>query len=459
MSRLMLRLFIVPPAFYNKYIEQFYIFFQGILLFQAFFLLILYFITNRKDVFCYTIFLFLSVAYFFLNAPYTFFGINEEGFFNTALYRNTNIPLIIITNLFYILFIKYFFAGNYKDKMIGKILNCIFGAAPLLVALFFILRYLEWETQALFYIINFLSAIVGLYYIIVVARYRLPNSGWVAWGMFFNIIGLATTILMIVLERNGRHNVITVGYPLMFMRVGILADMFLYQAAIIKKWNLQEKQFAVEKIDAQLEVEKFRNKMSRDLHDDLGATLSGISLYSHLAKTQLQSGNFTGVENALTVMQGSSAQMVNKLNDIIWFIHTDKSSLPGLIQRLEEYAGNMAAAKNMEVKVTIAEAALQLQLTMEHRRSIYLFCKEAINNAVKYSGGTMVNFTVLEKNGGIEFMIADNGKGLDVGQTSEGNGLKNMQQRADEVGAEFFIQTEKNKGCTVSLQFKTQRLL
>ena len=98
-----------------------------------------------------------------------------------------------------------------------------------------------------------------------------------------------------------------------------------------------------------------RLRISRELHDEVGATLSGIAMYSHLTKEQIKQSNTIEVEKSLNIMQQSAGEMVNKLNDIVWLVNPDQDSLQKLIQRLEEYARDMAAIKNMQVKVNVPE--------------------------------------------------------------------------------------------------------
>jgi two-component system, NarL family, sensor histidine kinase UhpB len=197
-----------------------------------------------------------------------------------------------------------------------------------------------------------------------------------------------------------------------------------------------------------------RLRISRELHDEVGATLSGVSMYSHLTKTQLQSSDLAGVENSLNVMQESSAQMVNKLNDIVWLMNPDQDSLQKLIQRLEEYARNMASVKNMEVKIHIPLHLNEHLLPIEKRRNIYLFCKEAINNAVKYSGGTMLELSITEKENKLEFKVSDDGKGFDAEIVRRGNGLNNLRQRAEEMNANYIVQSVPGQGTVLILKFK-----
>jgi len=206
------------------------------------------------------------------------------------------------------------------------------------------------------------------------------------------------------------------------------------------------------KLQKQQAVLNERLRISSELHDEVGATLSGIAMYSHLTKEQLKTGQIAEIEKSLNVMQQSSVQMVDKLNDIVWLINPEQDSLEKLIERLEEYATEMAAIKNMNVKVSVPDKIADIHLPVENRRNIYLFCKEAINNAVKYSNATQLELTVKEIDGKLEFSVSDNGKGFDAVMVRRGNGLENMQKRADEIGAKLVLQSKANEGASVSLR-------
>ncbi|HRH47215.1 MAG TPA: tetratricopeptide repeat protein [Panacibacter sp.] len=197
-----------------------------------------------------------------------------------------------------------------------------------------------------------------------------------------------------------------------------------------------------------------RLRISRELHDEVGATLSGIAMYSHLTKAQIKNANTAEVEKSLNIMQESAGEMVNKLNDIVWLVNPDQDSLQKLIQRLEDYARDMAAIKNIHVKVNTPENLHKHSLPMECRRNIYLFCKEAINNAVKYSNGTLLELNIKEAGNLLEFSLSDNGKGFDVVTVRRGNGLENMQKRADEIGAKLTLESNQDAGSLVSMQIK-----
>ena len=197
-----------------------------------------------------------------------------------------------------------------------------------------------------------------------------------------------------------------------------------------------------------------RLRISSELHDEIGATLSGIAMYSHLAKEQIKTTQKTEVEKSLTVMQQSAGEMINKLNDIVWLVNSEQDTLQKLVERLEEYATNMAPIKNMGVKFIIPADIADINLPVEHRRNIYLFCKEAINNAVKYSGSNLLTVAVKKNDHQLEFSVGDNGKGFNPAFIKKGNGLDNMQQRADEIGAKFTLRSIEGEGSVVSMELK-----
>lgn len=438
----------------NRALEIFYLFFQGILSFQILFFGVLYFITRRVDILYYSLFLFFAAAYFFINAPYTFFGIPEDTVWNSIWYDYVNTPIIIIENLFYLLFLKSFFEDIVKDKMVTLVFRFILLLIPLMLALFILLTALQMNKQFIFYTVKLISVVPALAVAYIILQRKLPFSSIVAKGLLCTIIGTCITVGMIVLRNLGVHHLFTDGYPLFFIRLGILGDMIFFMAAILKKWHFQEKQLAVEQLQSQLEVEKLRNKISGELHDDLGATLSGINMYSYMVNDLLVDCKYEQAKQSVNIIQKSVNQMVFNLNDLVWAIKPNEDTFQKLIERLEDYASEMASVKDIKINITLTDAIDQLQLPVESKRNIYLICKEAINNAVKYSSATLLELTVKEINGKLEFKVSDNGKGFDLTSVKRGNGLLNMQKRADEIGAILKVYSNKNEGTSVMLQYK-----
>lgn len=205
------------------------------------------------------------------------------------------------------------------------------------------------------------------------------------------------------------------------------------------------------KLHSQAELLLQRQQISRDLHDEIGATLSGIAMYSHLAREQLKKSQPDAIENSLGIIQNHAGEMVNKLNDIIWLVNPGQDSLKKLLHRLEDYAVQMAAVKNIRVKSNFNGQQAENILPPETRRNIYLLFKEAINNAVKYSNATMLEFSFNDRKDNLEIILKDNGIGFTDDSIIKGNGLVNMEQRASTINAAFHVTVSPGNGTAVSL--------
>jgi signal transduction histidine kinase len=230
--------------------------------------------------------------------------------------------------------------------------------------------------------------------------------------------------------------------------------MFFYQLALLEKWHYQEKQLAVEKLHSQLEVEKLRNKISAELHDDIGSTLSGISMYSHMADGLLQNSDYSKAKDAVSVIQKSANDIVHRLGDLVWAINPEKDSMAIMLERIEKYGIEMCDAKDMKFQCIVNLAGAFDEPGMEVRQHLLMLVKEAINNAVKYSEATVVKFEATVIEGILQVSVSDNGNGFDTSNTVSGNGLGNMAKRAQAIGAALFIESTKAVGTTVKLKIK-----
>jgi len=218
--------------------------------------------------------------------------------------------------------------------------------------------------------------------------------------------------------------------------------------------SIEEKYQLSKKIERQEALLNERLRISRELHDDIGATLSGIVLYSHLAEDQIKAQHTYEVEQSLNTIQQSANDMVNRLSDIVWSVNPEHNSLKNLLQKLEEYASDMARTKDIKVQVIAPEFLSELQLPVETLHNTYFLCKEAINNAVKYSNASLLQLSMHRFDHTIELGIKDNGEGFDVAKVKKGNGLMNMQKRADEIGAKLCLESAPQQGTVISLQYK-----
>lgn len=231
----------------------------------------------------------------------------------------------------------------------------------------------------------------------------------------------------------------------------MLIDILLFQLALLKRWNEQEKQLAVEKLQSQLEIELVRNKISGQLHDDIGSTLSGVSMYSYMAGTQLQNGEHGNLKTTLHTIQENVSEVVNKLGDLVWSVKPGQPSVEVVMEKATQYASDMCRAKNISFTANIP-ALSNVNLSQEKCYHIYLCIKEAVNNAVKHSDAKLIELNVKRENAGIEISLTDNGNGFDQENVKHGNGLNNMQQRAKEMNFLFLITSKPGDGTIVMIK-------
>jgi len=204
-------------------------------------------------------------------------------------------------------------------------------------------------------------------------------------------------------------------------------------------WNYRTRQ--------QLKLQTLRNKIASDLHDDVGSTLSSISIFSQMAQEQSKE-----VIPLLETIQESSHKMLDAMADIVWTIKPENDQFEKIILRMKSFAYELLGAKNIDFEFIAEDEVSKMKLPMEVRKNLYLIFKEATNNMVKYAQANKAMFAIRGEKNNLVMMIKDNGKGFDINKSSEGNGLKNMKRRANEIGADLVIDSHPGNGTTIQLR-------
>lgn len=198
------------------------------------------------------------------------------------------------------------------------------------------------------------------------------------------------------------------------------------------------------------QMEAIRYRISRDLHDDIGSALSSIRILSGQRKTTEEQN-----KESLQRINRSSQQMLDNMDDIIWAIQPENDMGEQLLIRMREFASEVVEAAGMRCHMQLDARIEQRHFGLNQKRNVYLIFKEAVNNAVKYSNGDEVSIRFhLVTTSKLELEVKDNGVGFEVTESSQGNGLRNMQRRADELNGVLKIVTTKDQGTTIHLQFE-----
>ncbi len=192
------------------------------------------------------------------------------------------------------------------------------------------------------------------------------------------------------------------------------------------------------RINQLLELQKMRNKIARDLHDDIGSTLGSISFLSEAARQQLQQNNPPGAEKMLAKIGDNSREMVENMSDIVWSVNPKNDSARFLIDRMRVFADDLVASSGLQLRFEFDKDVEDIKLTMEQRKNIFLIFKESVYNSGKYSGGKNLLISMRKNVGKLMLLIKDDGTGFDVNnyKSKNGNGIHNMRLRAEEIGSQ-----------------------
>jgi len=201
-----------------------------------------------------------------------------------------------------------------------------------------------------------------------------------------------------------------------------------------------------------------RERISRDLHDDIGSTLNSISIYSEIAR--MKNTEELQREKFLEIIGSSSRNMIEQINDIVWTVNPMNDKFENILLRMRSFVSELSEGKNLRLNFDVDANCNVISLGMNERKNFYLVFKEAVNNAIKYSEATEVQVKVKVTDQVLTLIVRDNGVGFDpltrngdsTGQG--GNGLRNMKIRAEEIRGELKIDSVIGQGTTVELRLK-----
>ena len=203
------------------------------------------------------------------------------------------------------------------------------------------------------------------------------------------------------------------------------------------------------RINQLIRLQNIRTRIARDLHDDIGSTLSSINMISSMAdQTKVNSNKSTELFHTIA---SASGQAMDLMSDIVWSINPKNDRMEMIIIRMRQYASEILEAANISFSLEIDDEGRDVLLPLEIRKDFYLIFKEAINNLAKYSKADHVVIRLNFKNQMIHLFIHDNGIGFDPASASSGNGLKNMKARASHLKGQLNIHSGHREGTTVDL--------
>jgi signal transduction histidine kinase len=204
----------------------------------------------------------------------------------------------------------------------------------------------------------------------------------------------------------------------------------------------------IERLEQQQAVESERMRIARDIHDDLGSTLAQISM---LSQPLSASANLNDAKQVLEQINSATVDMSVTMDEIVWTLNPTKDRLDHLMSYFDNFAQEFLLYSHINFRFECPTALPQTELSSNVRHNLFLAYKEALANAVKYSGCEELRIRYEPANKGFTLAVIDDGCGFEIDQRSTlGNGLCNMRQRLADIGGECRIESKPGKGTCVS---------
>lgn len=305
---------------------------------------------------------------------------------------------------------------------IGKLANGVAASVRIFLSIFsfwVIVSNLKQKTRYYYFIaagnfsLIFFSLLSVIFQFSNDIKWGVNTWGWMMFGYFFDVIFFSAAIGY----RSKEESV---------ERLSALQQVIDQQGEI--------KRLELDKIKAVYETrEQERNRISSDLHDDLGGGLSTIKL---MVEMMQRSGNLSGPDCLKRIVL-KLKDLVQNMNEIVWSLNTSSDSLPGTIAYIRQYAYQFLEDTPITLVVTQQSMPQDIEMNGMVRRQLFLLVKESLHNIVKHAEATLVSIEFFY-NDGIAVLVTDNGKGISS-ECATGNGLNNMKSRISKLNGELEI--------------------
>jgi signal transduction histidine kinase len=210
-------------------------------------------------------------------------------------------------------------------------------------------------------------------------------------------------------------------------------------------------------------MERIRTAIATDLHDDIGASLAQIAVWSEVAQIDI-AGRETHNIPPMARIGNLARELTDSMNDIVWSIRSGDETLESLTRRMRQFVTELLEPAGIDFSWANSSPPPKLRLLLNSRRQIFLIYKECVHNILKHSGcrHAFITFEVTDREAILT--IADDGKGLEAGQTARrlsserpGNGLPNMLRRAQSLGGSVQFGSPPGGGCQIIVSLPVRK--
>ncbi len=238
---------------------------------------------------------------------------------------------------------------------------------------------------------------------------------------------------------------VMIAIVMMFFVAFIIFVVVIYhrkQLLYLKEQQLKESEYQNQLLQKELEkqksIEQERERISHDMHDDLGAGISALKLQAEFLKQKAEDEDLIMDINELLK---TSEEMNISMREMLWSLNSGNDSLGSFVEYAKMYAHNFLKRTKIQLAVENKDIIFETSITTEQRRNLFLCLKEALNNAYKHSESDQLKISFIQKDKEFVMKISDNGMGINH-EKPEGNGLRNMKKRMNEQNGHCELTTE-----------------
>lgn len=433
---------------------------SGMLLMMILITLLNYFITRKIEFLYNSLYSACMFLLIFLNS----YLVGYPGWFKGFFINYLDLLLLISGTILYLAFTRFFLNTKSLHPKLNKFLYqeaWVLGLIMLLYTLLCIF-YNQYDYEIIIEnVLKILALSAGLIYIYLSLIQKNPLMNYLAVGIaiqvFFFIISLTLDLLKVTAD-----SIFTSAF--FYFELGVICSILFFLLGLFYK-SRQELTGKIREQEAmKLEAEKQsfenqlaiykaqqeeRNRISADMHDDLGAGMTAIRLYSELAKSKAGEKILPEIEK----ISSSSNELINKMNAIIWSMSSNNDTLANMVSYIRSYIIDYLENTGIEPLIIIPENLPAVVVNGVIRRNVFLVIKEALQNVIKHAAASEVKIVLKKEKEGMSLSIHDNGRGIDFNNIRQfSNGLSNMKKRMKDVEVEFSI--ENNNGTLVKLYRK-----
>ncbi|MFT3948991.1 MAG: 7TM diverse intracellular signaling domain-containing protein [Agriterribacter sp.] len=419
-------------------------------------------VTGKKEFMFYCLYT-LANACILFGKTYLYLSTSD---FNYFFEEYLDFMLLLGGIVFYIYFLRYFLEINSQsNKLLYRVLISIEVLAIIFSFVYSFTYFLSDTITGLAMmemIMKYVILLIGFLFIIMGIRQRNKLMNYIVLGnVCVMVLGFVSLTIVVAPVQQS----LVLSNALFYYEMGLVGELAFFLLGLTYKSRTElinkvktedavsrenekkdfEKQLAI--IQARQEE---RNRISADMHDELGGGMTAIRLMSELAKQRIHTGD---MPPEIEKISASANDLLSKMNAIIWSMSPANDTLPNLIAYIRSYAFEFFENTSIECKVNICEDIPAVEVTGVKRRNIFLAVKEALSNVARHAGAdTVIVNIICDKN--LKINIADNGKEIPPKEMElTGMSLSNMQKRMESVQGWFQVKNENGTIVILEIPF------